>query len=94
MEVSARDLKGLLSEYLRRVAAGESVIVTSHGKAVARLLPPLPKSRPAPAEPELISRFRSLTWVRVGSDERTPLPKPSVRIRARTLAQTVSDQRG
>lgn len=94
MEVSVRDLKSHLSEYLRRVAAGESVLVTSHGKAVARLLPPRSQSRPASAESELIARFRGLPWVRPGSDKRPPLPNPAVRIRGRTLAQIVSDQRG
>ncbi|MEX2153974.1 MAG: type II toxin-antitoxin system prevent-host-death family antitoxin [Gemmatimonadaceae bacterium] len=34
-----RDLKNNLSRYLRRVAAGERIIVTAHGRAVAELRP-------------------------------------------------------
>ncbi len=42
MEVSIRELKSHLSAIVRRVQAGETAIVTSHSKAVARLVPPPP----------------------------------------------------
>src|SRR5258706_263951 len=38
--VGVRDLKNKLSEYLRRVRLGESVLVTDRGEVVAELLPP------------------------------------------------------
>ena len=38
--VGVRDLKSKLSEYLRRVRLGESVLVTDRGEVVAELLPP------------------------------------------------------
>lgn len=37
--VGVRDLKNKLSEMLRRVRAGESIVVTDRGRAVARLVP-------------------------------------------------------
>ena len=37
VEVGVRDLKNNLSRYLSRVRAGEEVIVTDHGRPVARL---------------------------------------------------------
>jgi prevent-host-death family protein len=37
MKVSVRELKNRLSEHLRRVKAGQSIVVTSHDKPVARL---------------------------------------------------------
>ena len=37
MDVSVRDLKNHLSEYLRRVQAGEDIRVTSRGRVIARL---------------------------------------------------------
>lgn len=37
--VGVRELKASLSEHLRRVANGESIIVTDRGRAVARLVP-------------------------------------------------------
>ena len=37
--VGVRELKASLSEHLRRVASGESIVVTDRGRAVARLVP-------------------------------------------------------
>lgn len=39
MEVAVRELKTHLSAYLARVQAGETLLVTSNGKPVARLEP-------------------------------------------------------
>jgi prevent-host-death family protein len=96
MEISVRELKSRLSEYLRKVAAGEEVVVTSHGKEVARLMPPRSRRRTASTGAELIARFRSLPWVRPGSGEKPALPKPLLRIAKgeKTLAEIVSEQRG
>jgi antitoxin (DNA-binding transcriptional repressor) of toxin-antitoxin stability system len=38
--VGVRELKNRLSEYLRRVRAGEAILVTDHGEVVAELAPP------------------------------------------------------
>lgn len=64
MEVSVRELKDGLSEYLRRVARGEEVIVTSRGRPVARL-GPLPATS---AEQRLASReqMAAVPGLRVG----------------------------
>lgn len=96
MEISVRELKSRLSEYLRKAAAGEEVVVTSRGKEVARLVPPRARRRAAATEAELIARFRSLPWVRPGSGKRPSLPKPLARIGKgeKTLAEIVSEQRG
>jgi prevent-host-death family protein len=39
MKVSVRELKDRLSEHLRTVQGGQSIVVTSHDKPVARLSP-------------------------------------------------------
>ena len=95
MEVSIRDLKSRLSEYLRRVAEGEEMIVTSHGKEVARLVPPRVRRRTR-GEVEAIEQFRNLPWVRAGNGLKIPLPKPLVKLQngEKTLADIVSEQRG
>lgn len=95
MEISVRELKSRLSETLRRVTAGEQVVVTSRGKEVARLLPPRARRGKALSEAELIERFRRLPAVRPGSGEKPALPKPLVRIGKgeKTLAEIVSEQR-
>lgn len=40
MRVGVRELKNSLSAYLRRARAGEHIVVTDRGEAVARLVPP------------------------------------------------------
>jgi len=39
IRVGVKDFKSRLSEYLRQVKQGHSVIITSHGQPVGRLLP-------------------------------------------------------
>jgi len=38
-EAGVRELKANLSAYLRRVEAGETIIIVRHGKQIARLMP-------------------------------------------------------
>lgn len=42
MEVTVRELKADLSAIVRRVQTGETALITSHRKPVARLVPPPP----------------------------------------------------
>lgn len=37
--VGTRELKNRLSQYLRRVKAGETVVVTEHGKPIGQIVP-------------------------------------------------------
>jgi prevent-host-death family protein len=39
MSVGIRELKARLSEYLREVKSGQTVVITEHGREVARLMP-------------------------------------------------------
>ena len=39
MEVGVRELRDNLSRYLERVRAGEEMVVTDRGRAIARVLP-------------------------------------------------------
>ncbi len=39
MKISVRELKDRLSEHLRMVKSGQSIVVTSHKKPIARLSP-------------------------------------------------------
>lgn len=96
MNISVRELKSHLSEYLRRAAKGEELVVTSRGREVARLVPPQGKRRGPISEAEAIARFRGLPWVRPGSGERPSLPEPLIRIEPseKTLAEIVTEQRG
>ncbi len=64
MEVSVRDLKNHLSEYLRRARAGEEFVVTSHGRALARLSGVFTHRPEQETEDAVIARLRALPFVR------------------------------
>lgn len=49
--VGTRELKNRLSEYLRRVKAGETVVITERGKPVGQILP---------IQEDLVSRLKKL----------------------------------
>jgi prevent-host-death family protein len=40
METGVRELKDNLSRYIRRIEAGERIVITAHGRVVAELVPP------------------------------------------------------
>ena len=42
MRVGARELKNKLSGYLRRVKAGETIIITEYGKTIGMIVPVKP----------------------------------------------------
>ncbi len=42
IRVGTRELKTKLSEYLRRVKAGETIIVTEHGRTIGQIVPVKP----------------------------------------------------
>lgn len=42
VRVGTRELKNRLSEYMRRVKAGETIIVTEHGKTIGQIIPVRP----------------------------------------------------
>jgi prevent-host-death family protein len=57
MDVSIRDFKNRLSEYLRRVGRGERLVVTSHGNAVATV-------QPALSAPEGLPAIGGVVWAK------------------------------
>jgi len=61
MQVSVRELRNHLSEYLKRASGGEDVTVTSHGKPIARLAPTLTTSKDA--ETDIIERLEAQPWI-------------------------------
>lgn len=79
-----RDLKNNLSRYLRRVAAGERIVVTDHGRIVAELVPP--STSPSARIPEhMIRRAR----------EKGPLftKWPDIRLPPGTVAALIDEDR-
>ncbi|HUI79042.1 MAG TPA: type II toxin-antitoxin system prevent-host-death family antitoxin [Bryobacteraceae bacterium] len=65
--VSAADANRRFSELLRRVKTGRSVVVTSHGKPVAKLSPVIEDNRAAEdARSALFARLRRERVVNAG----------------------------
>lgn len=56
--VGAFEAKTHLSSLLERVERGEEILITRHGRPVARLLPPAPGGRDAAEAVEQLRRFR------------------------------------
>lgn len=69
MEVSVRELKNHLSEYLRRTQAGEEIAIASRGRPVGRLLPP--RAPTTPTDDEALARLQALPGVRQGNGKKT-----------------------
>lgn len=92
MEVSVRELKNRLSEYLRRAQAGEEVVVTSHGKAVGRLVGPPPVS--ADPDADTIARLRAQRWVRPGNGQKVRGSDRPARVSAGTTDEITRWLRG
>lgn len=70
MNVTVAEMKSNLSEVLRKAEAGEEVLVTRHGKVVARLLPP---DEPIARKPSLLGAFEgSPFWMADDFDELGP----------------------
>jgi antitoxin (DNA-binding transcriptional repressor) of toxin-antitoxin stability system len=67
--VGVKQLKARLSEYLRAVRAGETVLVTHHDEVVAEIRPP----RRSAAPDEVEARLRSLA--EAGDVTRAELPR-------------------
>lgn len=85
--VGTRELKNHLSEYLRRVKAGETVIITERGKPVGQIMP---------IQADLTSRLKEL--VKAGVVEWNGQPVPPYQPKAvnrskQVLSDLVAEER-
>ncbi len=94
--VGVRDLKNKLSEYLRRVRLGESVLVTYRGGVVAELLPPgQGQGDPTmPAGLRALARRGLLTLGAPAGTDLYPALKREPNERRRSVAQLLDEERG
>lgn len=94
--VGVRELKDRLSEYLRRIAAGERVLITDRGEVIAELGPPGTPS----ADPSIPPGLRALA--RLGqldlgapADGKALYPEfPRGKRRKRLAAELLDEERG
>src|SRR5579871_5028535 len=99
MNVPIRKFKAELSRYIREAGAGKDVVVTSRGKPVARILPPVtPKaSSKSLSREELVERMRILMpEVRIGTGKTPKGSTHPIRTRPgeKTMAEIVIEGRG
>ena len=94
--VGVRDLKNRLSEYLRRVRLGESVLVTDRGEVVAELLPPgQGQTDPlVPAGLQSLARRGLLTLGGPSGTDLYPALPRTQGARRRSVAQLLDEERG
>ena len=94
--VGVRDLKNKLSEYLRGVRLGESVLVTDRGEVVAELLPP-GQGQVDPAVPAGLQSLAKRGLLTLGAPAGTDLYPALQRKqgqRRRSVAQLLDEERG
>lgn len=69
LNVPIAEAKAKFSELVKRAEAGEEVLVTRHGKVVARLMPP---ESPSDDKPSLIGALKGKVWIADNFDELGP----------------------
>src|SRR5437588_595615 len=85
--IGIRELKSKLSECVRDVKDGQTIVVTERGRAVARLIPDATSVR------ERLAELRSAGGIQ-WSGRRLTRTKPVARLRGRrTVADLVSENR-
>ena len=86
--IGIRELKSKLSECVREVKQGATIVVTEHGRRVARLVP---EGDSLDERLEMLKRTSAVLW----SGRRLGRAKPGVRARGkRTVADIVVENRG
>lgn len=85
VDVGIRELRAHLSRYLEAVKAGEQIVVTEHGKPVARLVP-----MNGERKIDKLIRAGIVTPARRPKD---PLPEP-LEVPGVALSEIVIEQRG
>ena len=93
--VGLKVLKNRLSEYIRQVRSGESVLVTDRGEVVAELTSPGHASVDTSVPAGLVALARrGLVTLGVPGDSSAYPPLPRTRRRRRTAAQLLDEARG
>ncbi len=95
MNVSVGDLRAKLSRYLKEACAGRTIVVTSRGRPVARLLAVSEEGAERPSSDELLRRLRLVPGVRMGTGGKPLGAKRPMRMRRghKSLSQIVLEDR-
>lgn len=95
MKVSVREFRSRLSLYLAKASRGEEVVITSHGRSVARLLAVAPAASAEPDASELARRIRRIPgMLPAGGGKPRGSSRPmAIRPGEKTLAEIVLEDR-
>jgi len=78
--IGIRELKSRLSECVREVKTGGTIVITERGRAVARIIPDaMPDAMPLRERMDLLVRTGAVLW----SGKRLPPAKPVGRLRGK-----------
>ena len=92
METGIRELKDNLSRYIRRIETGERVVITSHGRVVAELVPPGAGSRRQRSE---FDRLVATGTITTPAEDGDPLEGcPEIRLPRGTTTALIDRDRG
>ncbi len=89
MKVGVRELRNSLSRYLVRVHAGDEVVVTDHGREIARIVPMANRER----KPSMLDRLVAEGLVAPPMKARRPLPSRGIPT-SEAVSPLVTEQRG
>jgi prevent-host-death family protein len=85
--IGIRELKSTLSECVREVRAGRTIVVTDHGRPVARIIP---ETLPLRERVEALRNAGAVAW----SGRRLKPARPAGKVRgAKTVADLVVENR-
>lgn len=95
MEISVRELKNQLSKYLRKVAAGDEVVITSHNRPVARLTKVQEVVEEKPTHQVLLRRLKTMSGVYIAKGGKPKGARKPIRIKPgeKSLADIVLEER-
>lgn len=89
MKVGVRELRNNLSRYLDQVRAGDEVVVTDHGREIARVVPIANDER----RPSALDRLVAEGLAAPPMKARRPLPSRGIPT-SEAVSPLVSEQRG
>ena len=93
--VGVRELKNRLSEYIRHVRSGDTVLITDRGQVVAELAAPGQRITDTSVPPGLLALARrNLVTIGAPAEGNLYPALPRSRRRKRTVAQLLQEERG
>lgn len=92
--VGLRELKNRLSEYVRQVRSGDTLLVTDRGEVVAKLCPPGQATTEHGVPAGLVSLVRRGLITLGSQNDPTAYPALPRLLRQRRSAQLLDDERG